>query len=226
MHWLLKSQMHQQARYWLCRSDNIHCCSRVNFSYLGQARSRSRDTIQNVKISFIIFKTIQYVNSLAPGKFERNFRYIIFKRILVTDGWGISCEIAQIWMLLDLTDDKSISVQVMAWCRQATSHYLSQCWPRSMLPNGVSRPQWVNNRPLCLLSRWPICGVSHGWATVSHGWLHPQYEWQNSTLRYQVTRVSMHYCLKLHCWFKLKILYLSRLRNFKLNALVRRVSGL
>ena len=21
----------------------------------------------------------------------------------------------------------------MAWCRQATSHYLSQCWPRSML---------------------------------------------------------------------------------------------
>ena len=23
-------------------------------------------------------------------------------------------------------------VQVMAWCRQATSHYLSHCWPRSM----------------------------------------------------------------------------------------------
>ena len=34
-------------------------------------------------------------------------------------------------------------VQVMAWCRQATSHYLSQCWPRSMSPNGVTRPQWV-----------------------------------------------------------------------------------
>ena len=31
----------------------------------------------------------------------------------------------------------------MAWCRQATSHYLSQCWPRSMLPYGVTRPQWV-----------------------------------------------------------------------------------
>ena len=38
----------------------------------------------------------------------------------------------------------STLVQVMAWCRQATSHYLSQCWPRSMLPNGVTRPQWVN----------------------------------------------------------------------------------
>ena len=32
----------------------------------------------------------------------------------------------------------------MAWCRQATSHYPSQCWPRSLLPYGVIRPQWVN----------------------------------------------------------------------------------
>ena len=58
-------------------------------------------------------------------------------------GWGISYEIALRWMPLDLTD-KSTLVQVMAWCRQETSHYLSQCWPRSMLPNGVTRPQWVN----------------------------------------------------------------------------------
>ena len=32
-------------------------------------------------------------------------------------------------MSLDFTDDKSTLAQVMAWCRQATSHYLSQCWP-------------------------------------------------------------------------------------------------
>ena len=44
-------------------------------------------------------------------------------------------------MPLHLTDDKSTLVQVMAWCRQATSHYLSQCWPRSVSPNGVTRPQ-------------------------------------------------------------------------------------
>ena len=31
-----------------------------------------------------------------------------------------------------LTDDKSILVQVMAWCRQATRHHLSQYWPRSL----------------------------------------------------------------------------------------------
>ena len=83
-------------------------------------------------------------NSLAPGKFELNFRNVIFKQILVIDGWGISCEIAQIWMSLDFTDDRSTLVEVMAWCRQATSHYLSQCWPRFMSPYGITRPQWVN----------------------------------------------------------------------------------
>ena len=31
------------------------------------------------------------------------------------DGWGISCEIALLWMSLDFTDDQSTLVQVMAW---------------------------------------------------------------------------------------------------------------
>ena len=61
------------------------------------------------------------------------------------DGWVISCELALRRMSLDLTDDKSTLVQVMAWCRQATSHYLGQCWPRSLSPYGVTRPQWVNS---------------------------------------------------------------------------------
>ena len=80
------------------------------------------------------------LNSLAPGKFEWNFRNVIFKQILVIDGWGISCEIALTWMSLDFTDDQSTLVQVMAWCRQATSHCLSQCWPRSLSPYGITRP--------------------------------------------------------------------------------------
>ena len=83
------------------------------------------------------------VNSLAPGRFQFNFRKVIFKLNLVNGGWGISYEIALRWMPQDLADDKSTLVQVMAWCRQATSHYLSQCWPRFMLSYGVTRPQWV-----------------------------------------------------------------------------------
>ena len=85
-----------------------------------------------------------FLNSLAHGKFEWNFRHVIFKKILVIDDWGISYEIALIWMSLDVADDQSTLVQVMAWCRQATSHYLSQCWPRSLSPFGDTRPQWVN----------------------------------------------------------------------------------
>ena len=33
----------------------------------------------------------------------------------------------------------------MAWCHQATSHYLSQCWLRSLLPYDVTRAQWVKS---------------------------------------------------------------------------------
>ena len=74
------------------------------------------------------------LNSLTPGRFKVNFRWVIFKLILVVNGWGISCETALIWVSLDHTYDKSTLVQVMAWCRQATSYYLSQCWPRSLSP--------------------------------------------------------------------------------------------
>ena len=60
------------------------------------------------------------VNSLAPGKFEWNFRHVFFKQILVIGGWGISCEIDLIWMSLDFTDDQSTLVQVMAWQQAIT----------------------------------------------------------------------------------------------------------
>ena len=33
----------------------------------------------------------------------------------------------------------------MDWCRQATNHYLSQPWPRSLLPYGVTWPQRVKS---------------------------------------------------------------------------------
>ena len=76
-------------------------------------------------------------------------------------GWGISYVIALRWMPQDLTDDKSTLVQVVVWCRQATSHYLSQCWPRSMLPNGVTRPQWVKVLSMGLAAQgWPWIWVN------------------------------------------------------------------
>ena len=44
-------------------------------------------------------------NSLAPGRVEWNFRYVIIKLILVIEDWCIFCEIAIIRMLPDFTDD-------------------------------------------------------------------------------------------------------------------------
>ena len=80
-------------------------------------------------------------------------------------------------MPLDLINDKSTLVQIMAWCRQATSHCRSQCWPRFLSPYGVTRPQWVNEPshlmwwlilvwcgPLSLLSLAKLTfHLGHGW---------------------------------------------------------------
>ena len=71
------------------------------------------------------------------GDFNEILNRVIFKLILMIGGSGFW------WMSLDLTGDKSILIQVMAWCRQATSHYLSQCWPSSRASYGGTRPQWV-----------------------------------------------------------------------------------
>ena len=102
------------------------------------------------------------------------------------DGWNISCKIVLKWMPMDLTDGKSTLVQVMAWRGQATSHYLSQCWPRSLSPYGVIRPQWVN-----LL--YSIFNSSVGWV---------------GNLRFQ----DWHYPLQLSIVIRMRLL--TRQSNF------------
>ena len=72
--------------------------------------------------------------------------------------WQLHYEIALRWMPQTITNKKSTLVQVMAWCRQATSHYLSQHW--SMSSYGVTRPHWVN--VIVCLACWagniqPLC---------------------------------------------------------------------
>ena len=54
-------------------------------------------------------------------------------------------EIVFRWMPLNTFDDKTTLVQLMVWCNQVPSHYLNQCWPRSMLPYSITRPQLIKN---------------------------------------------------------------------------------
>ena len=85
----------------------------------------------------------QVINSLAPGRSGSNLKRVtISERMLPGYGFmGTSCEIALRWMPRDTFGDKSTLAQVMAWCRQAPSHYQSQCCPRSMSPYGATRSQ-------------------------------------------------------------------------------------
>ena len=52
----------------------------------------------------------------------------------------VSSYLALRWIQWDLIT----LVQAKAWCRQS-SRYLSQCWPRSMLPCGITSTQWINH---------------------------------------------------------------------------------
>ena len=48
----------------------------------------------------------------------------------------------------------------MAWCHQATSHYLSQCRSRSTSPYAVTRPQWVKIWSVfCLSHCSAVCNI-------------------------------------------------------------------
>ena len=71
------------------------------------------------------------VNSLAPGRSECDSKNGIFNPVLLIGILRSLYDNALRWMPQDITDDKSTLVQVMAWCGQATSQYLSQYWPRS-----------------------------------------------------------------------------------------------
>ena len=84
-------------------------------------------------------------NSLRSGRSRCDYKHTIFNLVLLSGIIRSSYDNARRWTSRDLTDDKSTLVQVMACCRQATCHYLSQCWPRSMSPYCITKPQWVNS---------------------------------------------------------------------------------
>ena len=43
----------------------------------------------------------------------------------------------------DITHDKTTLSQVLAWHHYAASHSFNLCWPTTVSPYGIHRPQWV-----------------------------------------------------------------------------------
>ena len=113
---------------------------------------------QSSLLMHILVNWAKWVDSLdASGRCGQNFKIIIFKLIPWTHISCTTCKIVVRWRPQNSIDDKSTLVQVMAWSHQATSHYLSQCWPRSMSPYNVTRPQWVKPKNVSYLkfsSKW------------------------------------------------------------------------
>ena len=74
-------------------------------------------------------------NSLAHGVCDSNIKNVIFHTHFMNlyDEYflGNCCYVNATQPI----DDESILVHVVAWSRQTTNHYLSRCWPRSMLPH-------------------------------------------------------------------------------------------
>ena len=68
---------------------------------------------------------------------------LIFKLNIQNNSLGTAFKFTLMQMAQNHIDAKSTLIQVMAWCCQATSYCLSQCWPISMLSYGISRPQGV-----------------------------------------------------------------------------------
>ena len=113
----------------------------------------------------------KHLNHWPLGNINVILKNIIFNLNLLIGIFKSSYDNVIRWMLQDLTDDKSTLVQVMAWCHQATNHYLSQCWPRSPMPYGITRPQWVNYS--CILKSEILCETASRSQSIIMIWLYP-----------------------------------------------------
>ena len=77
------------------------------------------------------------INSLSHGRGGYNFEIMISELILRIDILRNSFDIVLWRMPKHQIHGKSTLFQVMAWCYQATSHFLSQYLPTFLSPHGV-----------------------------------------------------------------------------------------
>ena len=87
---------------------------------------------------------------IGPCDIWMKFQVSNFQANFVSSHWRLryllwNCPQPPKGLSLDCTHDMYTLVLVMAWCHQATSHYLNQCWPTFTPPYAFTSPQWVNH---------------------------------------------------------------------------------
>ena len=75
---------------------------------------------------------------------RRYFTSIFWNSFKEVISWLYPYQIGRRRELRNPIDDKSTLVEVMAWCYQANSRYLSHFWLRSRFPYGITKQQWFN----------------------------------------------------------------------------------
>ena len=113
---LLRQVCHLYAK----NTDSIYCTSDTYFPptpSLSLPNYHSR-TVRSTQL-----------NSLGPGKCSSNLKNMISDSMYRIEARVFTAIVLR-WMPQHLTNENSTLVQVMAWCHQATCHYLSQWWPR------------------------------------------------------------------------------------------------
>ena len=113
----------------------------------------TQTTCNNELISLLMCELhasgILHLESLFSISNHKPLRNVAISRVKYVITFYISSSLVQVWNYYQLNAPerfrlKSTLAQIMDWCHQATSHYLSQCWPSSMPPYGVTILRWLN----------------------------------------------------------------------------------
>ena len=95
--------------------------------------------------------------SLSSGKSDvcLHFKCVIFIHNIEIDTFSVSSEITVRWIPKNLIENQSTLAQIAV-----IHHYLNQCWPRSLMSHGITRPQ-------CIKCKYFNCH----WYRTSYWWL-------------------------------------------------------
>ena len=93
------------------------------------------------------------INLLACGRCGCNCICLMLQLILSFNVWNNYCEISLRWTSEELVDNKSTVGQIMAWCHQVTSYYLTQFWSSSLMSYGVTRGPFYQHE-LPFITAW------------------------------------------------------------------------